>query len=129
MILARKRRLSCSSTGLREIGALTSSLGGLDGLVFTVGIGEHAPEIRARACARLGWLAVALDGEVNQRNATLISTPDSGVVLHVIPTDEEAMIVRHTLDIAGGAAANSRAAGADGRGGAGAGRRRNRFSR
>ena len=90
----------------REIGALTSSLGGLDGLVFTAGIGEHAPEIRTRVCARLGWLAVALDAEANRRNAALISTPDSGVVLHVIPTDEEAMIVRHTLDIAGGAAAN-----------------------
>lgn len=86
---------------VREIGALTSSLGGLDGLVFTAGIGEHAPEIRERVCARLGWLAVALDAKANQRNAGLISTPDSGVAIRVIPTDEEAMIVRHTLGVAG----------------------------
>ncbi len=85
---------------VREIGALTSSLGGLDGLVFTAGIGEHAPEIRERVCARLGWLAVALDAKANQRNAGLISTPDSGVAIRVIPTDEEAMIVRHTLGVA-----------------------------
>ncbi len=83
----------------REISALTSSLEGLDGLVFTAGIGEHAPEIRERVCARLGWLAIALDAEANRRNAALISTPDSGVAVHVIPTDEEAMIVHHTLDV------------------------------
>ncbi len=88
----------------REIGALTSSLGGLDGLVFTAGIGEHAPEIREKVCVRLGWLAVALDGEANRRNAALISTSDSGVAVRVIPTDEEAMIVRHTLDVTGRAA-------------------------
>lgn len=85
----------------REIGALTSSLGGLDGLVFTAGIGQHAPEIRESVGARLGWLAVALDVEANRRNTALISTADSRVAVHVIPTDEEAMIVRHTLDVAG----------------------------
>lgn len=85
----------------REIGALTSSLSGLDGLVFTAGIGEHAPEIRKLVCARLGWLDVILDSELNQQNASLISTPGSDVVLRVIATDEEAMIVRHTLDTIG----------------------------
>ena len=49
----------------REIGALTASLGGLDGLVFTAGIGEHAPQIRAMVCARLGWLGAVLDEEAN----------------------------------------------------------------
>jgi acetate kinase len=83
----------------REVGALTSSLGGLDSLVFTAGIGEHAPEIRERVCARLGWLGIVLDGEANQRNAALISTPESDVAVRVIPTDEEAMIVHHTLAI------------------------------
>jgi acetate kinase len=85
----------------REIGALTSSLGGLDALVFTAGIGEHAPEIRTMVCARLGWLQIALDRAANQRNAVRISTPKSGVAVLVIPTDEEAMIVRHSLDVIG----------------------------
>lgn len=84
---------------VREIGALTSSLGGLDGLIFTAGIGEHAPEIREMVCARLEWLGVALDREANQRNAALISTVESALMIRVIPTDEEAMIVRHTLDV------------------------------
>lgn len=83
----------------REIGALTNSLGGLDGLVFTAGIGEHAPEIRALACDRLKWLGVELDSHANGRNAALISAPSSRVAVWVIPTDEEAMIARHTLDV------------------------------
>jgi acetate kinase len=82
---------------VREIGALTSSLGGLEGIVFTAGIGEHAPEIRARVCARLGWLGVALDEKANARDADLISTPQSRVAARVIPTNEEAMIAQHTL--------------------------------
>lgn len=83
----------------REVGALTSSLGGLDGLVFSAGIGEHAAEIRERVCARFGWLGIALDSDANHHNALVISSPESAVAVHVIPTDEEAMIVRHTLDI------------------------------
>ncbi len=82
----------------REIGALTSSLDGLDGVVFTAGIGEHAPPIREMVCARLGWLGVALDPDANARSAAVISTPQSRVVVRVIPTDEEAMIARHTLE-------------------------------
>ncbi|HEY0146862.1 MAG TPA: acetate/propionate family kinase, partial [Methylovirgula sp.] len=82
----------------REIGALTSSLGGLDGLVFTAGIGEHAPEIRARACALLKWLGAEIDPEANNRNAALISSPGSRVSIHVIPTDEEAMIAQHAIE-------------------------------
>ncbi len=84
----------------REIGALTSSLGGLDGLVFSAGIGEHAPAIREMVCARLGWLGVALDPAANrQPKPALISTPESRINVQVIPTDEEAMIGRHTLDL------------------------------
>ena len=82
----------------REIGALTSSLGGLDGLVFTAGIGEHAPAIRAMVCARLGWLGVTFDREANGRNAALISAPRSRVAVRIMPTDEEAMLARHTVD-------------------------------
>jgi acetate kinase len=82
----------------REIGALTSSLGGLDGLVFTAGIGEHAPAIRAMVCARLGWLGVVLDPAANAGHAAIVSAPQSRIAVRVIPTDEEAMIARHTLD-------------------------------
>jgi acetate kinase len=80
----------------REIGALTASLGGLDGLVFTAGIGEHAPQIRAMTVAKLSWLGAKLDA-ANAGNAEIISTGDSKLAVLVIPTDEEEMIARHTL--------------------------------
>ncbi len=83
----------------REIGALTSVLGGLDGIVFTAGIGEHAPAIREMVCARLRWLGIAFDPAANARGAAVVSLPESRVAVRVIPTDEEAMIARHTLDI------------------------------
>jgi acetate kinase len=83
----------------REISALTGSLGGLDGLVFTAGIGEHAPEIRARICARLAWLGVQLDAGANAGNSAVISASASRVEVRVIPTDEEAMIARHALEV------------------------------
>ncbi len=79
----------------REAGALVSSLGGLDGLVFTAGIGENAPELRLRVCARLAWLGIAIDADANRRNDPLISTADSRVAVRVVPTDEELMIARH----------------------------------
>jgi acetate kinase len=82
----------------REVGALASSMGGLDGLVFTAGIGEHAPPIRERVCARLDWLGVELDTAANARDAGTISASGSRIKVRVIPTDEEAMIARHTLD-------------------------------
>lgn len=82
----------------REAGALASSLGGLDAIVFTAGIGEHAPAIRAAVCARLAWLGVAIDQDANNRDAMLISMPASRVAIHVIPTDEEAMIAQHVLE-------------------------------
>lgn len=83
----------------REAGALTSSLGGLDGLVFTAGIGEHAPQVRAGACERLAWLGVELDPDANAHGETVISTPASHVQVLVIPTDEEATIASHTLEV------------------------------
>jgi acetate kinase len=81
----------------REIGALTAMLGGLDGMVFTGGIGEHAPAIRAMVGERLGWLGAEIDHDANDRGAAVISTPRSRIQLRMIPTDEEAMIARHTL--------------------------------
>jgi acetate kinase len=83
----------------REIGAMIASLNGIDGIVFTAGIGEHAPEIRAMVAARLGWLGAVLDEPANSRGDFLISKPESRVALHVIATSEETMIARHTLDI------------------------------
>jgi acetate kinase len=83
----------------QEMGALVSVLGGLDGLVFTAGIGEHAAPVRQMACECLEWLGIRLDQEANARNAPLISTPESAVEVRVIPTDEERMIARHMLDL------------------------------
>ena len=83
----------------RQAGALTSTLGGLDGLVFTAGIGENAPEIRAAAVERLAWLGAMLDPVANAAGAGLISAASSRVRVWVIPTDEEAMIARHTLQL------------------------------
>ena len=85
----------------RQAGALASTLGGLDGFVFTAGIGEHAAAIRAAVCQRLAWLGIRLDPISNQRPAGVISAPDSQVAVWVISTDEEAMIARHTIEILG----------------------------
>lgn len=84
-----------------EAGALVSVLGGLDGLVFTAGIGEHSAALRAEICARLAWLGVRLDAAANAAHATVISLPDSAVSVRVIPTNEELMIARHVLALLG----------------------------
>ena len=82
---------------------MASSLGGLDGFVFTGGIGEHAAQVRAMVCERLRWLGVALDTAANAGISTggvgRISTPGSRVEVHVIPTDEEITIARHTHEM------------------------------
>jgi acetate kinase len=83
----------------RQAAALAGALGGLDGLIFTAGIGEHAPEIRAAVCARLSWLGVELDTGSNAAGRAVISTPSSRVKVRVLPTDEERMIAIHTLDV------------------------------
>jgi acetate kinase len=80
----------------REIGALAAVLGGLDGFVFTAGIGEHASEIRSRICARCAWLGVVLDEQANEAGQMQISRDSSRVRVYVIPTDEEKMIALHT---------------------------------
>lgn len=81
------------------VGSLVSAPGGLDGLVFTAGVGEHAAPVRAAICRRLAWLGVTLDGQANVIDASLISTADSTVEVRVIPADEEGMIARHTRAI------------------------------
>jgi len=80
----------------KEIGALTAALGGLDGLVFTAGIGENSAEVRRRICEACSWLGVRLDTEANEASGPRITTRDSEVSAWVIPTDEELMIARHT---------------------------------
>lgn len=73
----------------REAAALAASLGGIDALVFTGGIGEHQPEIRARICARLGWLGVTIDADFNNANAPDIALADARVAVLIISADEE----------------------------------------
>jgi acetate kinase len=72
-------------------------LGGLDGLVFTAGIGEHAAPVRADVCARLAWLGVRLDATANGAHGPTISAAASRVAVYVIPTDEEIVIARATI--------------------------------
>ncbi|MEN3147225.1 acetate/propionate family kinase [Neorhizobium sp. IRAMC:178] len=82
-----------------EVGRLTATLGGLDALVFTAGIGENQPEVRTRVADRLLWLGVELDAAANDSNALKISTPASRVAVYVIPTDEERMIAEECLAV------------------------------
>ncbi len=80
----------------RELGSLAAALQGLDALVFTAGIGEHAGEIRAAVCRAAGWLGIVLDEAANARGGPRISHPGSRASAWVIPTDENLMIARHT---------------------------------
>lgn len=80
----------------KEIGALAAVLGGIDGVVFTAGIGENAPEIRRRICEASSWLGIELDQDANARKTSRISRANSRVSVWVIPTNEELMIARHT---------------------------------
>jgi acetate kinase len=80
----------------KEIGALAAVLGGIDGLVFTAGIGENSAELRRRICESSAWLGVELDAEANARKGPRISRTGSKVSAWVIPTNEELMIARHT---------------------------------
>lgn len=80
-------------------GMVAAALGGLDAFVFTAGIGENSPEMRARIAARLAWLGAEIDLDKNAAGDLLISTPESRLRLYVVPTDEELMIARHTLSL------------------------------
>lgn len=80
----------------RELGSLIASLGGLDALVFTGGIGEHADSVRARVCEQAVWAGIHLDPAANAGGASRISAASSPVSVWVIPTNEELVIARHT---------------------------------
>jgi acetate kinase len=78
-------------------GMLAAALGGLDAFVFTAGIGENSPAIRARIAEKLAWLGVVFDPQANANGTPQISRPESRVLLLVVPTDEELMIAQHTV--------------------------------
>ncbi|RWR30874.1 acetate/propionate family kinase [Sinirhodobacter populi] len=82
-----------------EVARLAATLGGFDGLVFTAGIGEHQPRIRAMVAERLGWLGLTLDPAANEAGALRISRSDSRVKAFVIPTDEESIIAAEALSL------------------------------
>lgn len=83
----------------KEIAAMTNTLGGLECLVFTGGIGEHSPKIRQRICQRVQWLGVQLDDHMNDQGKACIGTENSRIEIRVIPTSEETMIANHCSDL------------------------------
>ncbi len=83
----------------RQIAALSVDMGGLDGIVFTAGIGENAPVIREKICARLKFLGVVLNDVANHENGSAIHQLDKPVSVHVIKTNEELMMARHAVAI------------------------------
>ena len=82
----------------KQIGALAAAMGGLDTIVFTGGIGEHSPEIRKLICSGLEFLGVVLNNELNDHSAATISELSAPVKVHVIATNEEAMIASHVKE-------------------------------
>jgi acetate kinase len=80
-------------------GMLTAALQGIDGFVFTAGIGENSAGIRSRIGERLAWLGILLEPAANAAHALRISRSDGRVPVYVIPTDEELMIAQHTLSL------------------------------
>lgn len=84
----------------REVAALTNSLDGLDLLVFTGGVGEHAAPIRAAVASRLRWLGLEIDAAANTAAAERIDVPQSAVEVRIIPADEELAIARHVVEVA-----------------------------
>jgi acetate kinase len=85
---------------VRELGSLAAAAGGLDVLVFTGGIGEHAPAVRAAVCAGAAWLGVRLDPDANAAGGPRIDAPGSAVSVWVLAADEEAVIARQTRAVA-----------------------------
>ena len=80
----------------RNVASLAAAMGGLDGIVFTAGVGENAAPIRDAVCRACAWLGVELDEAANAARGPCITTPRSRVAAFVIPTDENLMIARHT---------------------------------
>ena len=89
-------------TLVREIGSMAAALGGVDALVFTGGIGEHAAIVRARVCEQLAWLGVDFDAAANKAGSSVLASPESRVRVWVVPTNEELVITRHTVQLVQG---------------------------
>jgi acetate kinase len=85
----------------RNIASMAGALGGLDGIVFTAGVGENAAPIRAAICAACAWLGVELDTVANHARGPRITTSGSRIAAYVIPTDENLMIARQTRALVG----------------------------
>jgi acetate kinase len=85
----------------RHIASLAAALGGLDGIVFTAGVGENAAPVRSAICRACEWLGLELDEAANQENKERISMPNSRVGAYVIKTDENLMIARHARALVG----------------------------
>jgi acetate kinase len=83
----------------RELGSLAAALGGLDALVFTGGIGEHAAAVREQVCARSAWLGIEMDAAANASDAQRIDRTGSRTAVWVLPTNEELVIARHTRQL------------------------------
>ncbi len=83
----------------RAIGSLAAALGGLDALVFTGGIGEHAATVRARVCEQSRWLGIVIDQDANAENRTILHATDSLAHVLVIPANEERMIATHVREV------------------------------
>lgn len=82
-----------------ETARLAATLGGLDSLVFTAGIGEHQPAVRAAVCKHLAWLGLDLNPQANAVNACVISSERSQINVLVIPTDEEQIIANEAVEV------------------------------
>lgn len=82
---------------VQEIGALTAVMGGLDGIVFTAGIGEHDQNLRADVCQALAWMGVQIDETANADHVPIISKVGSKIKIRVMPTNEELQIYRSVL--------------------------------
>ncbi len=94
---------------IREIGSLAAALGGLDGLVFTGGIGQRDARTRQEVVAGCSWLGAAIDEQANSTGADRIDHSSSRIPIWVLPTDEERVIARHTSALLGLASSSERA--------------------
>ena len=93
----------------RELGSLAAALGGVDAIIFTGGIGEHAAPIRARVCNDAAWLGVTLDEAANTKDGPRISRSGARVSAWVIPTDENRVVAQHARRALGERSGDDRA--------------------
>jgi acetate kinase len=85
----------------RELGGLAAAVDGVEGIVFTAGIGEHAWKVREAVLTGMAWMGIHIDSEANRAGAPIITAKNSPTTVFVLPTDEERMIAEHTVEILG----------------------------